>query len=332
MAAVKQMIMISVSRACWAHIIITRILLPKSVAFMGAWLLLSCAMTCRVSATTFVIGNNCGYTVWPGILSNAGVPLLANGGFTLQPGQSSTLDAPSGWSGRLWGRTGCNFTSDGVGTCSSGDCGGKLECEGIGGTPPTTLVEFTLKGTAGATEDFYDVSLVDGYNVPVTVTPTNNGSGACGIAGCSADINTNCPSSLQVVDDGEVVSCKSACLAFQSAQYCCDGAYASPTTCTPTTYSEFFKSACPNAYSYAYDDPTSIFTCSSSQYLITFCPSSTTTTNSSQKTSSGIVSNSTGGTTISSSNSWSGSSNNTPIITRVNMLICVIMGLLHWKV
>lgn len=301
----------------------------RQVALGACWLLFSC-MTCRVCATTFVIGNNCGYTIWPGVLSNAGVPLLANGGFTLQPGQSTSLDAPSGWSGRLWGRTHCNFTSEGVGTCDSGDCGGKLECQGIGATPPATLVEFTLQGTAGATQDYYDVSLVDGYNVPVAVTPSDSGGGTCGVASCSVDINTNCPASLQVVDDGgQVVSCKSACLAFQSAQYCCDGAYASPTTCTPTTYSEFFKSACPNAYSYAYDDPTSIFTCSSTQYLITFCPSSTAS--SSQKTSSGILSsNSSGGTTISNSQAWNGSANNTPIITNMNILICIIMVLLMW--
>ncbi|KAI5077586.1 hypothetical protein GOP47_0007410 [Adiantum capillus-veneris] len=298
---------------------------------IGAWLLLSC-MTCRVYATTFVVVNKCVYTIWPGILSNAGVPLLANGGFTLLPGQSSTLQPPSGWAGRLWGRTGCNFASNGIGVCESADCGGKLECQGAGATPPATLIEFTLEGTAGATQDYYDVSLVDGYNVPVAVTPTDGGSSTCGVASCSVNINSNCPASLQVVDDGgQVVSCKSACLAFQTSQYCCDGAYASPTTCTPTTYSEFFKAACPDAYSYAYDDPTSIFTCSSSQYVITFCP---TSTNSSQKTSSVVVpANSTGGTTILNSremNGWNGSTHSMPSIRIIIISIWLAFRFLTW--
>lgn len=301
-----------------------------STKTISAWLLLS-YMTYRVYATTFVIGNNCGYTIWPGILSNAGVTLLANGGFTLQPGQSSTLQAPFGWSGRLWGRTGCNFSSNGIGSCASADCGGKLECQGIGATPPATLIEFTLQGAASATQDYYDVSLVDGYNVPVAVSPTDANSGTCGVASCNVDINTNCPASLQVVDGGQVVSCKSACLAFQSAEYCCDGAYASPTTCTPTTYSEFFKAACPNAYSYAYDDPTSIFTCSSSKYVITFCPSSTSS-NSSQKTSSAILpANSSEETTTLNSQTWNGSTNMLPPSKIIICFLWLTLGILAWE-
>jgi hypothetical protein len=43
-------------------------------------------------------------------------------------------------------------------------------------------------------------------------------------------------------------------------------------TCQPTFYSKKFKAACPGAYSYAYDDPSSIFTCAQSpDYTIIFC-------------------------------------------------------------
>jgi hypothetical protein len=45
------------------------------------------------------------------------------------------------------------------------------------------------------------------------------------------------------------VACKSACLAFGSPQYCCTGEYGNPGTCKPSTYSEFFKQACPRAFS-----------------------------------------------------------------------------------
>lgn len=64
---------------------------------------------------------------------------------------------------------------------------------------------------------------------------------------------------------------KSACLAFDKPEYCCTGAYGSPQTCKPTVYSKTFKLACPLAYSYAYDDPTSTFTCQKANYSIGFC-------------------------------------------------------------
>ncbi|MQL41280.1 hypothetical protein EI012_25510 [Escherichia coli] len=40
-----------------------------------------------------------------------------------------------------------------------------------------------------------------------------------------------------------------------------------------TNYSQFFEQQCPDAYSYAYDDKSSTFTCSARpDYAITFCP------------------------------------------------------------
>ena len=43
--------------------------------------------------------------------------------------------------------------------------------------------------------------------------------------------------------------------------------------CPANQYSTTFKKQCPQAYSYAYDDKTSTFTCpSGGNYLIAFCP------------------------------------------------------------
>lgn len=151
----------------------------------------------------------------------------------------------------------------------TGDCGGVLKCAG-GGIPPVTLVEFTI-ASQSTEKDFYDVSLVDGYNVGMAVKAVG-GSGDCQFAGCVSDVTGNCPAELRVVDSGTVVACKSACAAFNTAEYCCTGAHATPQTCPPTKYSAMFKNACPTAYSYAYDDATSTCTCSGSDYLITFCP------------------------------------------------------------
>ncbi|PIN05467.1 hypothetical protein CDL12_21998 [Handroanthus impetiginosus] len=199
------------------------------------------------TATTFSLKNSCSHTVWPGTLSGNGGTVLGDGGFALAPGDTIQFPAPSGWSGRFWGRIGCNFDDAGNGHCSTGDCGGMLKCSG-GGAPPVSLVEFTIASGEGA-KDFYDVSLVDGYNVGLSVVPSG-GSGDCQSAGCVADINVNCPKELQVVDDsGGVV------------------------TCSPTNYSKLFKNACPTAYSYAYDDLSSTCTCIGADYLITFCPS-----------------------------------------------------------
>ncbi|KAG8095491.1 hypothetical protein GUJ93_ZPchr0012g20592 [Zizania palustris] len=232
-------------------------------------------------AATFTLVNRCTDTVWPGVLSNAGSARLVTTGFKLVPGAARAVPAPAGWSGRLWARTGCVQDGDmGRLVCGTGDCGsGAAECNGAGAAPPATLAEFTLDGGGGL--DFYDVSLVDGYNLPVLVEPSGGGgagslssSATCAPAGCAANLNAMCPAELRT---GGGAACRSACDAFGRPEFCCSGAYANPTTCRPTAYSLVFKSACPRSYSYAFDDPTSTFTCSGGpDYTVTFCPGAST--------------------------------------------------------
>ncbi|KAK9713236.1 hypothetical protein RND81_06G013600 [Saponaria officinalis] len=190
--------------------------------------------------------------------------------FTLNPGSTTVIPLPASWSGRVWAQTGCITGPTGNFSCATG------------ATPPATLAEFTLNGANGL--DFYDVSLVDGYNLPLLVRPVG-GSGNCSSAGCAEDLNSACPTQLRVVSsaytavtvDGPGVACKSACDAFGDPQYCCSGAYSTPQKCKPSSYSMYFKTACPSAYSYAYDDASSTFTCAGADYVITFCPSPTIT-------------------------------------------------------
>lgn len=235
------------------------------------YLLLLLFVTGKVgNATVFTLQNQCSYTLWPGTLSGNGAATLGDGGFTLAPGASIQFQAPPGWSGRFWARTGCVFDESGSGKCVTGDCGGILNCIG-GGAPPVSLAEFTI-GTNPSDKDFYDVSLVDGYNVGLGVKALG-GYGDCQYAGCVTDLNENCPAELRVVDSGSTVACKSACAAFNAPEFCCTADHATPQTCSPTQYSVMFKNACPTAYSYAYDDASSTCTCSGSDYLITFCPS-----------------------------------------------------------
>ncbi|KAK6797991.1 hypothetical protein RDI58_005693 [Solanum bulbocastanum] len=226
-----------------------------------------------ILGATFTFVNKCDHTVWPGIL---GSPKLDSTGFELTKDTARSFQAPTGWSGRFWGRTGCNFDDSGTGICATADCGsGQMECNGGGAATPATLAEFTL---GSGSQDFYDVSLVDGYNLPMMVE-VSGGSGPCASTGCNVDLNQKCPTELRADGGG---ACRSACDAFKTPQYCCEGAYASPATCSPSVYSQMFKSACPKSYSYAYDDATSTFTCSNANYIITFCPSSLTSKKSSK--------------------------------------------------
>ncbi|KAL8500749.1 hypothetical protein ACS0TY_020366 [Phlomoides rotata] len=222
------------------------------------------------NAAVFTLQNRCKETIWPGILAGGGHPQLTNGGLKLAPNARINIEAPTGWSGRFWARTGCSFDSSGMqGNCTTGDCSGQLECSGTGGEPPVSLAEFTLNSPL----DFYDVSLVDGFNLPISIIPVG-GSGNCTAVECSSNLNLRCPKVLRVrgnQQNGKPVACKSACLAFGEPQYCCSGAYNSPQICKPSKYSKVFKKACPTAYSYPYDDATSTFTCMGANYSIIFC-------------------------------------------------------------
>ncbi|KAI3910978.1 hypothetical protein MKW92_035608 [Papaver armeniacum] len=228
-----------------------------------------------VLSTTFTVINKCSQTIWPGILSTRSplnISPLSTTGFPLQKDESRILTVPPSWSGRFWGRTNCSQNSTENFSCISGDCGsGKVGCSGRSAKPPTTLAEFTLNTASG--RDFYDVSFVDGFNLPMLVVPEGRTSGNCTTTGCVVNLNEVCPNDLKVTSqDGSHVGCKSACDAFGDPQYCCTGAYGNRDTCKPSSYSEFFKNACPRAYSYVYDDFAGTFTCRSANYVITFCP------------------------------------------------------------
>ncbi|XP_012436359.1 thaumatin-like protein 1 isoform X1 [Gossypium raimondii] len=240
--------------------------LHLSSTFLSFLFLIS--LLSEVNPASFKIVNRCRHTIWPGFLSGANTPQLPTTGFVLNPGKSRTVTIPRSWSGRLWGRALCGQDSSGKFVCLSGDCGsGQIECSGSGAKPPATLAEFTLNGDGGL--DFYDVSLVDGYNLPMLVVAKGGKGGNCSATGCLLDLNGACPPQLR--GDGGV-GCRSACEAFGDPQYCCSGAFGTPDVCHPSVFSLFFKHACPRAYSYAYDDVTSTYTCAGADYVIIFCP------------------------------------------------------------
>jgi hypothetical protein len=203
---------------------------------------------------TFTFANHCGYDVWvggegnpiaPPVPCSAGCPAstvcnTANqlctfivpsaSDWHVAAGQSMALTLPPAWGGRFWPRTECT-TANGRTTCNTGDCAANLECPvGVGGAPPATLAEFTVTPPSGGS-DFYDVSNVDGANVPVSIVPTPGtfdttpppgsnvlyycGSpgctGNCGaLPACSWNIQGSCPAELQDQDPGHYVGCRSA--------------------------------------------------------------------------------------------------------------------------
>ncbi|CAI0476371.1 unnamed protein product [Linum tenue] len=200
-------------------------------------------------ANVIDIFNNCPYTVWA-----ASTPI--GGGRRLDPYQTWTIYPPAGTSmARIWGRTNCNFDASGRGWCQTGDCGGVLNCNGWG-VPPNTLAEYALNQFSNL--DFYDISLVDGFNIPV-------GSGNCQSLTCAADINTQCPNELRAPG-----GCNNPCTVYKTNEFCCTQGYG---TCGPTYFSRFFKDRCPTSYSYPQDDPSSTFTCpGGTNYRVVFCP------------------------------------------------------------
>ncbi len=201
--------------------------------------------------------NKCAFTVWADALPSTTLP----GGLPVQldPGQSFVAGVDNGWSGRVWGRFDCTADSMGKLACSDDPF-------------PSTLSELTLSKDQGTGLDFYDVSLVDGFDLPMALiavgfTPDPAHPYSCGAPTCAQDLRPMCPAPLQDVVGGQTLACANdACKVLGNNQP------TSPDCTYPNQYTEFFKTGCPQAYSYPSDDPTSTFTCKGKDYQVVFCP------------------------------------------------------------
>ena len=235
----------------------------------------SAAATAKRTGTsrrvTFV--NRTTQKIWVAGWQQTAKPALTRSGWVLAAGKSLTITVADKWNGRFWGRTGCTFNAAGKGHCVTGDCAGVFQCKGYGGIP-ASLAEFNFN--AWQHLDFYDVSLVDGSNLPMWINHTGGSTKdaistkGCVAAGCTKAVP--CPKKL-VVDGG--AGCESPCAKLGGDQYCCAGKWAPRSECDPTKwpvdYAAIFKKAEPFAYSYVDDDATSTFTCKGRcDYKITF--------------------------------------------------------------
>ncbi|KAH8833164.1 thaumatin [Flagelloscypha sp. PMI_526] len=236
-----------------------------------------------------MVYNACPFTIWPAQFTGAkgnGVASYTNG-WEAKAYTAVSFTVPAHWTaGRVWGRRNCNFSSGSSlpNTCLTGGCNGGLVCNPDTGTgvPPATVAEWTL-GDAGG-NDWYDISLVDGYNLPARINPSSD----CHVASCGVDLGPNCPAELKGPYDssGFPVGCASACQKGlwkgdpNNNPYCCTGIYSGGPGACPSSgipYYSYFKSNCPNSYVYAYDEPsgTALWSCPSSKnsdYTVTFCP------------------------------------------------------------
>ncbi|WP_073500904.1 thaumatin family protein [Actinacidiphila paucisporea] len=235
------------------------------------------ASTHAAGKRTVTLVNRLGQTIWPAIAADPDHPIQATG-WVLAPGASLSFTVPDHWDVRVWARTGCSFDSAGNGHCVTGDCG-HFQCGRTWGEFPSTLAEFNLNAWNGM--DFYDVSLVEGNNLPMWINSSGGSSKdkmnsrGCTAAGCTHDANVGCPKALQRVRGGKVVACLSACLVYKTDSTCCTGSYAPRSKCVPSSWpvdsAAVFKKAEPFAYSYVNDDATSVLTCAGEcDYRITW--------------------------------------------------------------
>ncbi|MGJ5761572.1 thaumatin family protein [Streptomyces galbus] len=205
-------------------------------------------------------------TIWAVVTDTAVYPA----GRKLAPGQVMSVTVADNWAGRIWGRTGCATTAASI--CASGDC--TSVCSGA--NPPTTLGEFTF--SAFDDLDFYDVSMVDGANLPMyinvshttTVDPVS--SSGCYRGRCTTEVE--CPKAMQALRNGQEIGCKPPCAAFGGDTYCCRGTWAGREHCLPAKwpvdYTQVFKRAAPYAYSYAFDDSATMSCRHRCYYRVTF--------------------------------------------------------------
>ncbi len=185
----------------------------------------------RDLSRSLVVTNMCQETVHPAIATQKGTA-PNTGGFELGSGKQRNLTVGADWQGRVWGRTNCTFNFDGTGSsnnggyngggaaCATGDCGGVLDCKnpvcialtevfrGLSsktypndqGNPPATLAEFSLASYSGQT--FYDISLVDGYNIPMGIVSLYPESGNASLTEIPPNLtNPVCIGTAALLDD-----------------------------------------------------------------------------------------------------------------------------------
>jgi len=243
------------------------------------------------------IENKCAFDVMAYVAGQGGVEQSRD----LTAGQSWITSVVAGWTGgRIWAQ--------------------------VPGYPiePNTLAEFTMNGFDNF--DYYDISLVDGFNLPMGIYVTG-GQGNCTSAECAVPLLSVCPSQIQVTQEDKVVACDSACYKWQNPTDCCQGVFDN-VNCPPSNYSKWFKEKCPNTFTYPFDSNFSQYACKLATYTVTFCPPGSNDMNSTS--SSAHVTTTTSGVPITSSTGrdTNGARKNNEIGVAVQLIPTTLVSLL----
>ncbi|MFJ1704866.1 thaumatin family protein [Kitasatospora sp. NPDC088346] len=161
----------------------------------------------------------------------------------LAPGQSATVTipetaAPFHWRGKFFARQGCGGASGSTFHCGVGDCG-RFADHCTTGEQPVSLAEFNFDSRDGKAP-WYDVSYVNAFSLPITITPLNvtvPAAGGCDTRGCGANLLPACPAAdLRRWPDGRPMLCTN------------------PSRDTPSDYSRALSARCPKAYTWSKQD------------------------------------------------------------------------------
>ena len=176
--------------------------------------------------------------------------------FTLNAGKDTIIQLPNSWASGQ-----CYATYDKAYT-----------------KPFVTLAEWTLGASGAGYADFYDVSLVDAFSLPMLLGPIvgtytlrpGNDPYDCGAVRCTTDIIPICPAIQQKKNaSGVCIACMGGCQTAHANNwpqaeidsFCCTGPNNIPATCPAYPIANWFKQENSDAYSYAYDDNKSTWVC-----------------------------------------------------------------------
>jgi hypothetical protein len=180
--------------------------------------------------------------------------------FKIKSGKDTLIELPNQW--------------------SSGQCYATYDT--LYKKPFVTLAEWTLGAAGAGYADFYDISLVDAFSVPMLLgpiegtftkrsnLPADQVKYDCGTAVCTTNVLLQCPQLQQWKNGaGDLVACLGSCQTAARGRvadslrswYCCEKPHDIPSTCPPNPISTWFKQLNPDAYSYAYDDQKSTYVC-----------------------------------------------------------------------
>lgn len=183
--------------------------------------------------------NNCGQSLYVMNRKVNSVP------FTLAPNTERTVTVnriptsdPSPRP-RIWAHTGCNQMGQ--------------NCNDPGNY--VSLAEFYYTETG---QIWYDVSQVDGYNLPITMeVPGNPTGGRCSVGRCQFNIDANCPANLKRGNNnGKTAACENDDRDNEFSDYV-----------------KAMKASCPGVYTWSRDNDAGMRDCppGNNALKVTFC-------------------------------------------------------------